>query len=220
MTFLQLVNKVLQRLRQDQAVGVTGGYNALIAALVNDAKRDVEDAGPWYALRTTINGTLTPATATLDLSADTNERSYLLFTKNLPLAFVTTADKEQRLSVVELGEIQALQALDPDAQNDVPYAVAFARSEDGLVAHFFPTPDAAYTVRFVMVVPQDDLVNKNDELTVPAAPVWTQALAFAAEERGEEMGTTVARLQERADKALLDAMSMDFLQDELTFEAQ
>jgi len=220
MTFLQLVNRVLRRLRATEAAGVTSGYPELVAALVNDAKRDVEDSGPWYALRTTINKTLTPSAGSVSLTSETNDRSYLLYVKGLPQTFVTTADKEWRLDVIEKGEIDAIRALYPDADENVPTAVAFTRSADGLTAEFFPIPDLAYTVRFIMVVPQDDLEDKDDELTIPAAPVWTQALAFAAEERGEEMGTTVASLQRRADKALMDAMNADFLQDELTFEAQ
>ena len=219
MTFLELINRVLVRLRMPEAASASSGYQALVGALVNDAKRDVEDAGPWYALRTTINKTLTASTSFVSLVNETNDRSYLLYTMNLPLAFVTTTDEERRLDVVEKGELDAIRALDPDAQEDVPYAVAFTRANDGLVAEFFPIPDAAYTVRFIMVVPQEDLEDTDDELSVPAAPVWTQALAFAAEERGEEMGTTVARLQERADQAMNDAMQADFLQDDMTFRA-
>lgn len=220
MTLLEAVNKVLEKLREDQVTSLTAEYPDMVAGFVNEAKEDIEDMGPWYALRTTVNETLTPASGTLDLSSYTNDRSYLLYTKNMPLAFITTANEESRLQVVEKGEIDALNALDPDAQDSVPYAVAFSSSNDGLVATFFPAPDAAYTVRFVFVVPQDDLTATTDEISIPGAPVWRLALFYALEERGEDFAGPAARAGERAKQAVFNALMADFGKDAMTFEAE
>ena len=55
MTYLELVNGVLRRLREDQVSAVDQNpYSLLIGDLVNDAKRIVEDAWDWSALRTTL----------------------------------------------------------------------------------------------------------------------------------------------------------------------
>ena len=44
-TYLDLVNDVLVRLREAQVTSVSqNGYSSLIGALVNDAKRETEDA--------------------------------------------------------------------------------------------------------------------------------------------------------------------------------
>lgn len=60
MTYLQLVNKVLTRLREENVSTVgQSTYSALIGEFVNDAKQFVEDAWDWSALRTTL--TLTTA---------------------------------------------------------------------------------------------------------------------------------------------------------------
>ena len=220
MTLLQMMNKILVRLRENEVSGLSSGYPNLIVGLINDAKEDVEDAGPWYSLRTTINKTLTSDVDTVSLTDVTNDRSYLLYVKNMPQAFVTTVDEERRLAVISQGEMDAIRALDPDAQNDIPAWVSFNRSDDGLVAEFWPTPDSAYSVRFVMVVPQDELSDASTEITVPATPVWRLALARALDERGEELGLSADKAQQRADMALFNAMASDFLNDDMTFEAR
>jgi hypothetical protein len=58
MTYLQLVNSVLRRLREDEVDTVgQNSYSRLIGEFVNDAKRTVEDAWAWSALRSTLTVT-------------------------------------------------------------------------------------------------------------------------------------------------------------------
>ena len=55
MTYLQLVNSVLRRLREDEVTSVSqNSYSKLIGEFVNDSKRFVEDAYDWTALRDTL----------------------------------------------------------------------------------------------------------------------------------------------------------------------
>ena len=55
MTYLEAVNKVLRRLREDEVVSVSSNpYSKLIGELINDAKRIVEDAWDWSSMRTTL----------------------------------------------------------------------------------------------------------------------------------------------------------------------
>ena len=55
MTYLEIVNGVLRRLREDQVGSVSQNpYSLLIGDLVNDTKRISEDAWDWSALRTTL----------------------------------------------------------------------------------------------------------------------------------------------------------------------
>ena len=54
-TFLQAVNDVLVRLREDEVATVTeNSYSKLIGKLINDSKRSVEDAHTWNALGSTL----------------------------------------------------------------------------------------------------------------------------------------------------------------------
>ena len=60
MTYLQLVNSVLRRMRENEVTSIestTDSYVKLIGEFVNDGKRIVEDAWDWSALRKTITVT-------------------------------------------------------------------------------------------------------------------------------------------------------------------
>ncbi len=219
MTFLEAINKVLKGLREATVADVdAAAYTVLIGQLVNEAKVDIEDLGPWQALRTTVNKNTVAGTATIDLTTETNDRSYLLYDRNLPQAFVVTTDKERRLQHIQIDELLALQALNPDHQNDIPAAVAFARAAGGMTAHLWPTPDAVYALRFRFVIPQDDMAAEATVITIPAEPVWREALVRAMEERGEEFAGPIERAVARAEQALGAAVMMDFGAEDLTFE--
>ena len=70
MNYLELVNDVLVRLREDEVTAVTDTpYSKLISKYVNDAKRIVEDSYEWAGL----TETLTVTTA--------NDRSCLCWTQ-------------------------------------------------------------------------------------------------------------------------------------------
>ena len=53
MTYLEAINKVLRRLREDEVASPdTSSYSKLIGEFVNDANRLVEDSWDWTVLRT------------------------------------------------------------------------------------------------------------------------------------------------------------------------
>ena len=54
-TYLNLVNEVLRRLREDVETSVSQNtYSTMVGDYVNDAKRNVEDSHEWSTLRTTV----------------------------------------------------------------------------------------------------------------------------------------------------------------------
>ena len=56
MTYIEIVNSVLVRLREEKVDSVNDTeYSSLIAQIVNVAKRDVENAYNWEALRKTVH---------------------------------------------------------------------------------------------------------------------------------------------------------------------
>lgn len=221
MTYLEIVNKVLRGLRENTVLGVTAGYAAFIGQLVNEVKTDIEDMGPWYALRTTVTGTLVAGTAEVNLTASTNERSYLLLDgSGRAQAWITTADEERRLSVLSEAEMDHIQTIDPGADQNVPYFISLRRTNDGLVATLYPTPDAAYTYKFQFVVPQAELTAATTELLIPSEPVWREALVRAMEERGEEFSGSLDRHARRANAALNAALMRDFMADNMTVQVR
>ena len=78
MTYLQLVNSVLRRLREDEVTTVAQtSYSKLIGEFVNDAKRTVEDAYDWTALRTTLTVSTTADTFNYVLTGSQNRMKLL-----------------------------------------------------------------------------------------------------------------------------------------------
>ena len=226
MTYLQLINKVLVGLREATVAAVpTTPHGVLVAQFVNEAKEDIEDLGPWKALRTSdaSNTALSNGTASYSLTG-TNERSYLMYLPteqgSLPMAFITTAGYERRLDVVPITYWRSLVNLYPDAPRACPTMVSFSRSGTVLVANFWPTPDAAYNARFSLVIPQAELTSASTELSIPSRPVWQEALVRAMEERGEEFAGSIEGWRNRAARSLESAILADFGADPMTFSAK
>jgi hypothetical protein len=66
MTYLQIINAVLRRLRETEVTDVNEtDYSKLIGEYVNSVKKEVEAAWDWNALRTTLTlNTVDPVSLT------------------------------------------------------------------------------------------------------------------------------------------------------------
>jgi hypothetical protein len=204
MTYLQLVNAVLRRLRENEvttAVGNADSYTKLIGDFVNDAKRIVEDAWDWSSLRTTftvetqanvfsyaLNGTGT-ASKTLDVVNDTSN------------AFMRQASSSWMNNAF----------LNQDAPTGAPtyYSWNGFDANGYLIADIFPIPDGVYALRFNMVDRTQPFTADATVLNVPSAPVIHYAVALASRERGDTGGTSSQELFAIADSTLADAIAMD-----------
>jgi hypothetical protein len=182
MTYLELVNKVLIRLRENEVTSVQDTpYSKLIGEFINITKREVEDAWNWEALHTTITATTVSGlysyvltgsgtrSRILDVINDTND--YLLkrqtkkwFDKSFLIRPIVT-DKPRYYN------INGVSNETGDHQVDL-----------------YPVPDGVYEVRFNLVQPQPDLVEDSDDILVPYQVVIEGALALALDERGEDGG--------------------------------
>lgn len=181
-TYLQAVNDVLVRLREDEVATVTAtDYSTLIGKYVNDAKRQVEDAWNWDALQTVITVTTSAGTSTYtvtgsgirqkDITVNDTTNQAKLF--NVPIGWITD---QQQLSTVQNGP-------------PIYYAWNGTDGTDSKV-ELYPTPDGIYTIKFNMCVPQVTLSNDATVITVPSEPVVQLAYARAIIERGEDQGMT------------------------------
>lgn len=218
-TYLQLINKVLVALREDEAAGVTEPYTKLIGQFVNEAKQDVEDSSPWRCLRTEITFAATVGNTSAVLPG-TTDRSYLVHTSNgCPMAFRTDADEEGFVSVVPMETLRAKRLGSNNDEPNEPNYVAFTSDGTNLVAHWWPTPDTTYNYKAIFVVPQDDLSDKDDTLTIPWRPVVLRATYLAMDERGSEFAGRLESTLARAEAALFDAILTDIGQDNYTVTA-
>ncbi len=202
MTYLQIVNSVLRRLREDEVSTVAqNSYSKLIGELVNDAKRTVEDSYDWTALRTELQ---------LSLVADTN--TYSLTGSGTSLKVFNVIDETSKNFIQYRGSTYMDNAnLVTPAPTGKPQYYCFkgvdVNGDD--TVEIYPTPDKAYTVTFNSAVRTDEFTNDTDRLTVPFIPVTHLATALGARERGETGGTSAAELFALAGNSLSDAIAYD-----------
>jgi len=201
MTYLEIVNSVLTRLRENEVVTVSATpYSSLIAKYVNDIKRQVEDAFNWEALEQTITVATVAGTSTYTVTGsgrrpknvtinDTTNQSQL---RNVPLQWILD---QQQLSTVQNG-------------NPIYYAWNGWTGTDSRV-ELYPTPDGVYSIKYNLNVPQANLSLGNDVLLIPEDPVILGAYARAVAERGEDGGLASSEAYGLYKSALSDAIAVE-----------
>ena len=204
MTYLELVNAVLQRLREDPVTSVTeNSYSRLIAAYVNDAKMDVENSYSWNALSDTLTVNTTTGIFNYALTGSgqrfevidvwNNNSNEKYFLDNKPISWMT----------------KMLLGQNPDRNS--PYYYCFnGENENGdTQVDLYPIPDGSYQIFFNITKPQANLVNNTDRLLVPSLPVIMGAYARALAERGEDGGIGSGDAFMFYQKALGDAIAIE-----------
>lgn len=204
-TWLSLTNDIQKRLRESQSASVaTTNYSTLLGALVNQAKREVEDAWDWHALRQILSFTTSNGTATYSITNSTERSRFFTPTREM---YDDTNDGIIRPApdwyIDRATYLGTTQSSPP-----VYYRIRGVSSGE-LQVTLYPTPNGTTTIRVPMVVPQADLSANATVLTVPAAPVLERAYVLALRERGEDGGTSFAEAQRAADYALYQAIERD-----------
>ncbi len=214
MTYLELINGVLRRLRENTVSANTEtDYSTMIGDLINDAKTTVESAWEWSALRNTVtfdtvDGTYTYALT--DCGQDSIFKEAINDTSNLFL--------QQRTKTFFNSQFYNATP----ASGAPNYFTWNATDTNGDVQiDVYPKPDGVYALRFDMVTPQAALAADSTAIKVPHNPVLQLAYGLALRERGETGGQSAAEQFGVAQIALTDAISIDANRypAELTFEA-
>lgn len=202
MTYLQIVNAVLRRLRTDTVVSTSDTtYSSLIAELVNQAKDEVELSWKWNVLRNTI---------TVNTSASTFR--YILTgagTQSILMdAYNDTEDTTLRNTSPEWLNRQFTQ---DDVQSGVPnyYGINGSDTNGDLQIDLYPIPDGVYNLDFNLVLKQDDLSADADIPLVPSNIIILKAWALAVSERGEDGGAGFNEIEGMYNRALNDAIAID-----------
>jgi hypothetical protein len=202
MTYLQIVNRVLRRLREEEVTSVDqNSYSRLVGEFVNDAKRSVEDAWDWTALRTTLTVTTSDTAFNYVLNGSQNRMKVLDVINDTSNWFM------QYRGSTWMNNAYLVE----DAPTGPPHFYSFNGVDDdgdnGI--DIYPKPDGVYELRFNVVLRKADLEADTDKLTVPSSPVIQIATALAARERGETGGTSAGELFALADNTLADAIAID-----------
>ncbi len=212
-TWLSITNDLQKRLRESQTASVTTStYSTLLGEFINQAKREVEDAWDWHALRTVLSFSTSNGTALYTITSSTDRSRFFSPTREM---YDDTNDS--LLLPAPDWYLDRLTYLGT-AQSGTPnYYRIRGVSSGALQVTLYPTPTGTATIRVPMVVPQADLAADATVLTVPTAPVLERAYTLALRERGEDGGTSFAEAERAAEKALYQAVTRDqeFNSDEL-----
>jgi hypothetical protein len=201
MTYIELVNSVLVRLREEQVEAINENeYSSLIGQLVNVAKRDVENAFDWEALRKTVH---------LITEVDTFHYELLDTTTDARTLNVYNYSNRNWMNSKTTEWMDAAFAVTDDVPKGSPQVYSWngVTSKGNLEVDIYPIPAKVEKLRFNMTTPQKDLVLEGDELYVSHLLVIENALARAIEERGEDGGSSNQQL--RYKSLLADAISME-----------
>jgi len=202
MTYLQLINSVLIRLRETQvSTNNETSYSTLIGLFVNDAKRQIEDAFSWNVLSTTVTITTVAATYIYSMTGAGQKfqvQDAINTTSNIGL---------QNISFVEMNRYQNLVP----TTNGLPQYYSF----DGVDASgdtkvvLYPRPDGVYNVPFSVTVPQAELAADATSVLVPDFLVVQNAYARALVERGEDGGLNSSEAYNLYKGMLADQIALE-----------
>ena len=181
MTYLQIVNKVLRRLRESEVSSIAENpYSLLIGDLVNVVKREVEDSWNWDALRTTLSVATTNGLFNYALT-NSGTRFRVLDIFNQTSQIVMQPRSTHWFDI---------QFLTGSTQHAIPAFYNFngVNTNGDSQIDIYPIPNGAFDIRINIHLPQVDLVLENDIIAVSDRLVIEGVLARAISERGEDGG--------------------------------
>jgi hypothetical protein len=202
MTYLELVNDVLTRLRETNVSTVSEtNYSALIGKFVNDGKRQIEDAYSWNVLSQTVTVTTTSGTSSYSLTGSGQKfrvNDAINTTSVITLDHTTTADMNRKLNF-------------GTPSQSIPSEFCF-NGVDGsgdTKIDLFPVPNGVYTLKFDLTIPQANLSADGTSVKVLDYLVTQNAYARALMERGEDGGTTTSDAYVLYKGMLSDAIALE-----------
>ena len=206
MTYIELVNKVLLRLREPSVSTVQGSGNSntyarLIGEFVNEAKAQVEAAWDWSALRTTLTLTTQRNIFNYELNGSQNNFKVLDVINDTSNFFMEYKD----------GRWFDGTFLNTEPQYGSPYYYNFngVSDDNDTQVDLYPIPDGVYELRFNVTLRNLPLTADASKLWIPSRPVILLATAMAIEERGEDGGQQSMNAYAAAKSALADEIALD-----------
>ena len=209
MTFRELINEVLIRLREDTIATDWSGnindsttvtdYQKVIGSLINDSKRNIESYHDWLVLRETVDVTTVSGTRNYNLSSGQE------------IKVVDVVNQTQGNHLVQVSRQYINSTKYPSSNSGEPLYYAFngSDSSNNLKVDLEPIPDSAQTISFDIVKYQDELKTATTVLKIPEKPVILGAWMRAIAERGEDGGTQTNVVAQEMKESLNQAIIRD-----------
>jgi len=208
MAYLQLVNAVLIRLRENTIASGqidSNPFYRLIGSTINDAKDTIEDAWQWSSLRSTEDVGVAVDESVVELPDSTDNHYHMGDVLHKELGFYLEFKPESWMR-----KQYANNDSSPVPSGTPRY---WAHTEEGLNGEkqlkIYPPNDTTCNLSIHSIKHQDTLTLSSDRLKIPALPVYSLATALASRERGEIGGTPVSELFAIAATHLSDAIAHD-----------
>ena len=202
MTYLQLVNAVLRRLREREVSSVQAtAYSKLIGDFINESKSQVEAAWDWSALRSTLTLNTTANVFNYELNGAQNSFKVLDVWND-------SDDTEMQYKASSWFNREFLTA-SPQLGTPLYYNFNGVSADGDTQVDLYPIPDAAYALRFNITLRNQELSADTDNMVIPKRPVILLATAMAIEERGEDGGQQSMNAYAASQSALADEIAMD-----------
>jgi len=201
MTYLEIINKVLRKLRESTvSTSTQTTYSLLIGEFINETKREIEDSWRWSALRSTITVTTAASTQQYTLTGSGTRFQTINVWNNTNYVFLERAHIDEATLIANSGVTGQPMRF--------TYYQTDTSTGDAKVL-LTPVPDGIYSIIFTMYIPQAVLSADADVITIPWEPVVLGAYAKAIEERGEEGGISFSAAYGYYQKALADAIQLE-----------
>ena len=182
-TYLSLVNDVLVRLREPTVSTVTQtSYSSLIGKFINDTKRQVADAYDWDAFNQAVTVTT--------VSGQVGEYSLTNAGVRFKTMDVINTSRYYQLTPLSHVDHDVFYYTIPSPIQNLPmyYTVQGVDTNGDLKVKFWPVPDGVYSIRFSLIVPENDMSSDSDTTLLAKEPIILGAYARALVERGEDGG--------------------------------
>ena len=209
MTYRELINQVLIRLREDTIATDWAGnindaanvsaYHKLIGSLVNDTKRSIEGYHDWINLRDTVSFNTVAGTKNYNLSSG----------QEIKILDVINNDTGMHLNQVSRVYLNSVKYPTDDTGEPLYYAFNGSDTSNNLKVDLSPVPTSVQTLNFEIIKHQDALTAAATVLKVPSQPVILGAWARAIAERGEDGGTQSSLAAVEAAEALKQSVILD-----------
>ena len=202
MTYLELVNAVLRRLREKEVGTVSQtAYSKLIGDFINEAKAQIENAWDWSSLRTTLAVDTTSGVFNYELNGTQNNFEILDVWND-------TSNVEMQPKSAHWFNAEFLTA-EPQAGQPMFYNFNGVSADGDAQVDVYPVPDGVYSLLFNVSLRNRVLNDDNDVIYIPHRPVILMALAMAIEERGEDGGQQSVNAYGAAQSAIADEIAYD-----------
>lgn len=236
MTMLEIINKVLKRLREDPvASSNTSTYAGLISEFVAEIHQEVALDHDWSSGYKTVIVDCVAGQREYDLSATivnggavdnsspaTNQNSeplaqYYAYVYNS----ASSTEPRAHLNLMEPAAFEAMVNEDLD-HDDVPCYASLTLNDagTGYKLRLYPLPDDTYRLRLPFWVAEAELETDGSDdttsITIPERPIRLGALFLAFNERGEEIGEPGNIAERKYREALTAAKDADLKAREMT----